>query len=98
MLLLTIYIGFCIIGVCVGSYTKKKGISMSWSSKIQTLMLMVLLFTMGARLGVNKEVVSKLGTIGLSSLVLTAFILVGSVLAVILTRKFLRINRKGEKI
>lgn len=97
MLILSIYIGFCILGIILGSMAKKKKINISWSSKIQTVMLIILLFTMGARLGVNKDVVSKLGSIGFNSVILTIFILAGSIIATTLTRKALRIDKKGER-
>lgn len=97
MLILSIYIGCCMLGIILGSTAKKRKIDISWSAKIQTLMLIVLLFTMGARLGVSREVISKLGSIGVNSVVLTIFILLGSLLATSLTRKLLHIDRKGEK-
>ncbi|MEG0291973.1 MAG: LysO family transporter [Anaerovoracaceae bacterium] len=97
MKLLALYIGICFIGCLFGSYLKKKDLKINWTGKVQTVMLIVLLFTMGCRLGDNKQVIESLGSIGITAFILTILILIGSVSAIIIARKLLGINRKGVR-
>ena len=97
MKLLLGYIMFCIIGGFVGNKLRKEEKTLSWSGKAQTALLIILLVTMGCRLGANKEVVSSLGSIGISAFVLTICCMAGSVVAIFITRKLLKFNKKGVR-
>lgn len=95
--LIVLYLSICLIGVFVGKHLKQKDKHIPGNEKVQLGMLMILLFTMGVRLGANKEVVSALGSIGYISLAITLFILTGSVASVYITRRYLGFSKKGEK-
>lgn len=95
MNILILYIGICALGIFIGTKIKDKNKDMSWSGKIQTFLLVLLLVTMGAKLGANEEVFSSLGTIGIQAFVLTVFILAGALGGVFLARKLMGFNRKG---
>ena len=97
MKLLALYIAFCVVGGFVGARLRKNGKEAKWTSKAQTVLLIVLLVTMGCRLGANKEVVSSLGSIGISALVITVCCMAGSVFAVFVARRLMKFNRKGVK-
>lgn len=97
MKLLALYIFCCFIGIVVGTKMRKKERTFSRSGKLQTILLVVLLVTMGARIGANKHVISMLGQIGVSAFILTIFCMAGSVAFVFVTRKFLKFDRKGER-
>lgn len=56
-------------------------------SNIQTIFLFLLIFTMGIRLGMNKQVISSIGQIGFKSVVFTLFTAGFSVVFVFLVRK-----------
>lgn len=60
------------------------------------LVIYFLVFVMGLRMGANEEVTSSLGTIGLQSLLITGFTVAGSMLAVTVLRKVLRLNSEGQ--
>ena len=60
------------------------------------VVIYILVFVMGLRMGANEEVTSSLGTIGLQSLLITGFTVAGSMLAVTVLRKVLRLNREGQ--
>lgn len=98
MKLLVLYLGICLIGYFVGSYLRRKEKKVTVTGKIQTIMLIVILFVMGARLGSDDKVINSLGTIGVTAFVITILTLVFSVAAVFFTRKMLGINKKGEKV
>jgi hypothetical protein len=52
---------------------------------------------LGTMIGADEQVVSSLGSIGLTSFVLAIFAMAGSVSAIVVLRKFLKIDRKGIK-
>ncbi|PID81324.1 MAG: hypothetical protein CR995_00170 [Clostridiales bacterium] len=93
---LLLYIIFCIAGGFYGNYLKKRDKKLTWSSKFQTAMLIVLLFTMGSRLGANQRIINNLSGIGLTSLLITIFVLAGSVIAIFIMRKLIGINKVGD--
>jgi uncharacterized membrane protein YbjE (DUF340 family) len=49
--------------------------------------IMVLLFLMGAQLGMNEDLVSSLGTMGLQAFIITVASIIGSIVAVKLVEK-----------
>ena len=56
----------------------------------------ILVFTMGLRMGINRQVTSSLGSIGLKALIITAFTIAGSVAAIFAVRKLLGMDRFGN--
>ena len=62
MKLLAFYIFCCFIGGIVGTVMRKKNIEFKWSGKVQTILLILLLGTMGARIGANEQVIGSLGS------------------------------------
>lgn len=97
MKLLAFYILCCFIGGIAGTVMRKKNIDFKWSGKLQTVLLVVLLVTMGARMGANDKVMNALGEIGLSAFVLAVFCMAGSVAAVFAVRKLMKFNRNGVR-
>lgn len=97
MKLLAFYIFCCFIGGIVGMVMRKKNIEFKWSGKVQTILLILLLGTMGARIGANEQVIGSLGEIGLSAFVLALFCMAGSVAAIFAVRKLMGFSRKGVR-
>ncbi len=95
--LLFLYLGMALAGYIVGAKFLKKEKDYSWTGKMTTVCLVVLIFMMGARIGSDERVISSLQTIGIYAVVITAFCFAGSVLAVFIARKILGINKKGER-
>ena len=93
---LILYLTLCVIGYFIGARLKKKGIELKGASVLQTIALVALVFVMGARIGSEDEIVRSLDTIGLKALVITLFILAGTVLAAFITRKLLGFDKKGN--
>ena len=92
---LLMYLGFALVGYFAGSFLEKKGIVIKGADKIQTACIMLLVFTMGSRIGSDDEIVKSLGTIGLTAFVMTVLILAGSIFAVFITRKFFGFDKYG---
>ncbi len=83
-------------GAALGSLRAVRARAMPWMGGLQTADLMVMLFSLGVQMGSNEQVVSSLGSIGLSALALAAAVLAGSLAAVFLLRKYvLRLDRYG---
>ena len=72
---LFLYLAITVVGYFIGAKLKKKGRQLSWASPLQTVVIVVLVFLMGSRIGANEEIVASLGTIGLVSLAYTVIVL-----------------------
>ena len=96
--LITLYLGITFVGYFVGSKLRKKDIKWTWTSKVQLVCITLLVFTMGSRIGADEKVMGSLDTIGLTAIILTVFVMVGSVLAVFIARKLMKIDKEGVKI
>lgn len=55
----------------------------------QTLSVLALIFIMGIKIGLDKEVMSSLPIIGVSAVIMAAFSIVGSILCVWIGRKLI---------
>ena len=98
MKLLALYWSFMVIGYIISWQSAKKGREFPWVAPAMLTTVYCLCFIMGLRMGANEQVISNLGTIGLMSLVITIFCVGGSLGAIFLTRKLLRMDRYGEFI
>ncbi|MFV0516447.1 MAG: LysO family transporter [Aminipila sp.] len=96
--LLVLYLGIALVGYLVGAKYTDKEKDYSWTSKVTTGCLIVLIFTMGARIGADDRVISSLQTIGIKAAVITLFAFAGSILGCMAVRKFFRFDKKGVKI
>ena len=93
---LTTYIILVVVGAFIGSRPSIRTRQLIWLGKLQFAALMILIVTLGVKLGANEEVISSLGQIGLSALLVTVLAMVGSLVAVTLLRRFvLKLDRCG---
>ena len=94
---LALYIGVIALGVFIGSRKVAREKNLKWLGTLQTFALIFLILALGVEIGADEQVISSLGTIGLSALVVTLLALIGSVLAVFGIRKLLKLDREGRK-
>ena len=94
---LALYIGVIALGVFIGSRKAVREKNLKWLGTLQTIALIFLILALGVEIGADEQVISSLGTIGLSALVVTLLALAGSVLAVFGVRKLLKLDREGRK-
>lgn len=85
---LAVYIIMVVLGALAGSRPSVRCRELRWVSRLQFAALMVLIVSLGVQLGANEEVISSLGTIGLSALTLTVLALGGSLLMATLLRRY----------
>lgn len=91
------YIAAVAVGAIVGSRPVVRSRPLPWLGKLQFVALMILIVSLGVKLGGDEEVISSLGRIGWAAFVITVAAMVGSVLCVSLLRRFvLRLDRWGR--
>lgn len=95
--LLLLYLGLVVLGYLVGNRLLPKDKNYKWIATVQMVAVAILIFTMGARIGADKEVIAGIGSIGFTSFVLTIFSIIGSVLMVFILRKLLKTDKRGMK-
>ncbi len=93
---LVLYLGVTVIGYFIGSKVRSHKNNLSWTGKIQTAALTILVVLMGMRMGANEEITANLSTIGLTALVITIATVALSIGAIFLTRKMFGIDRYGR--
>lgn len=93
---LLIYWGFLAAGYILGSKLRYVDGKFEFVQKLMMGAIYVLVVIMGLRMGVNEQVTSNLGSIGLQSLVITVFCVGGSMLGIFMMRKLLKIDRYGN--
>lgn len=98
MKLLALYWSFLVIGYIIAWQLAKRDIKFQWIQPAMMGTIYVLCLIMGLRMGVNEQVTSNLGSIGLMSLVVTVFCIAGSMCAIFAVRKIFRMDRYGNLI
>lgn len=94
--LLLLYWSFLGVAYIAGSKLKDKAENFHFVSKIMMIAVYILVLIMGLRMGVNEQVTSNLGTIGVQALAITVIAVAGSMLAITLTRKVFGIDKFGN--
>lgn len=96
---LAVYILLVVLGGAVGSRPTVRKRELAWVGRVQFFALMALIFSLGVQLGANEEIISSLGSIGLTAFVLTVLAMGGSLLTSTLLRRFvLRLDAFGRPV
>ena len=95
MALLAFYWGVMILCYIIASKLRHKKDSFGFIEQLLNIVIYVLVFIMGLRMGANEEVISNLGTIGAQSIIVTVLVVGGSMFAVFLTRMAMGLSREG---
>ncbi len=97
MKLLLIYWAFLLCGYFIGDRLRRgPGRNMKLLADLMMGTVYCLCFIMGLRMGVNEQVTSNLGSIGLMALTITFCCVCGSMLAILAARKILGMDRYGN--
>lgn len=97
MELLVLYLAITFVGYFVGSKLRKSEKSFKWTSIVQLVAIIILVFIMGSRIGADRSIIASLDSIGLTAFIVTLLVLAGSVATVFLTRKLLGFSKEGIK-
>lgn len=93
---LALYILLVVVGAVIGSRPAVRSRPLPWLGKLQLVALMILIVSLGVKLGANDEVITSLDQIGLAALLITVAAMAGSLLLLSLLRRFvLRLDRFG---
>lgn len=93
---LILYLSVAVIGYFVGSKLRAKQELTKWTGRIQTFAIILLILTMGMRMGSNEEVMHNLNSIGLYAFIMTVAIIFCSVMAITISRKFFKLDKFGN--
>ena len=94
---LVLYLSLVAVGAFLGTRPVLRSRTLPWLGRFQTAALLLLIFTLGAELGANEEIVASLGVIGLNAFLITAAAMAGSLLAVHILRKYiLKLDKHGQ--
>lgn len=93
---LLLYLGITAIGYIIGSRIRSRKDKLSWTGKVQTAAITVLVLLMGMRMGSNAEITQNLSSIGVSALIMTLLTVGFSISAVFLIRKLMKIDKYGR--
>lgn len=94
---LATYLALVAIGFFLGASPALRARPLPWLGRFQTAALILLIFTLGAELGANDQIVASLGAIGLNAFFITAASMVGSMLAVHPLRRYiLKLDKQGR--
>ncbi len=93
---LLLYLLFIAAGILIGSKVLKKDREYGWIGKLQMAALLILIFTMGVKIGADERVLSSIGTLGVKAFVITICAVTGSVLCVSAGRRLMKLDKKGK--
>jgi len=97
MIFVALCFGCLLVGWLAGNRIIPKEKTIPYFDKGLFVLVIIIVFLLGTMIGSDEQVVSSLGSIGITSLVLALFAMGGSVTAITLLRKLLKIDRKGIK-
>ncbi|MCI9639629.1 MAG: lysine exporter LysO family protein [Emergencia sp.] len=93
---LALYLSMAVIGYFFGSKLRNHETLIRWTGRLQTFAIIILIFSMGMRMGANREVVENLNSIGLYALIMTISIILFSIITMTAVRKLMGIDRFGN--
>ncbi len=91
-----LYLGLCVLGYFVGIPLRKYSGKLHWISPAQSATVLLLVFTMGAKIGSNGEILNNLGKYGVYALIFTFVIFIFSLIFASIARRLLGIDRYGS--
>ena len=85
-----------ILGIGAGFFLRKKERIVKVSEKLTGFMVFILLFFLGASLGVNKGIITKLTGIASASLIISIAAIIFSIIAVLVVNKVFSGKKDGR--
>lgn len=94
--LLLLYWSFMVAAYIIAAKNRHREEKLAFIQKLLMPVVYILCFIMGLRMGVNEQVTSNLGTIGLQSLIITIFAVGGSMVFITIVRKIMKMDKFGS--
>lgn len=92
-----LYLGMTVIGYFAGAIMRRNNRETGLAGKVPVVVITILVFIMGSRIGSDETIVRSLDTIGLTALGLTLFMMAGSAAAVFALRKVMGFDKEGRR-
>ena len=94
--LLLLYWSFMLAAYIIAAKNRHRADKLAFVQRALMPVVYILVLIMGLRMGVNEQVTSNLGTIGVQSLIITVFAVVGSMLFITGVRKIMGMDKYGN--
>ncbi len=94
--LLLLYWSFMLAAYIIAAKNRHRADKLAFVQKALMPVVYILVLIMGLRMGVNEQVTSNLGTIGVQSLIITVFAVVGSMVFITGVRKIMGMDKYGN--
>lgn len=94
---LILYLGLMGAGMVLGAKKMDKEKEYKWIGRVQYIALIVLIGALGIKLGADEQVISSLGTIGLSAFVIAMATIGASAACVHVVCRWIKIDREGVR-
>lgn len=95
---LILYVALAAAGYVAAAKIVKNKEKLAAASVIQLWAILLLVFFMGARMGANEEIIRNLNRIGLQAFIMAVAAVAGSIAAVSVTRRLLKLDAVGRRI
>ncbi len=94
---LALYLSMAVLGIVLCRLARPGRKVFSFTQKLQTAALILVIFAMGMKIGADERVVTSLHTIGMKAFLMTFAAVGGSILFVHLGRRLMRIDGRGYR-
>lgn len=91
-----VYWGILIASYLIASHLRKFADKLSFIGSAMMAAIYVLVFVMGLNMGINEQVTSSIGIIGLQALIITVVSVAGSMLLISISRRRIGMDRYGN--
>ncbi len=98
MIYMFIYWTCLVVGFILSRSLARKNLNLSGIQNVLMIIVYIMCFVMGIRMGANEKVIMNLGTIGLQGFVITVFTIAGSIGFITILRKFFHMNKEGDVV
>lgn len=93
---LILYVVLAIVGYVIASKLRMYKEKITFTGKIQTVTVLLLVLSMGLRMGSNDEVIANLNIIGIYALIFTLVTMIVSIFCVYIARRIMGMNKEGH--
>lgn len=98
MIMIFVYWGILIFFYFIGAKMRIYGEKFSFLGRAMMMSVYMLVLVMGIKMGIDRQVTSNLGVIGVSSFMITAGAVGGSILFISVARRFMSLDRFGNRV
>lgn len=92
---LILYLAMALFGYLIARKLRAVMEQIPWTGKVQEIAIILLIVSMGMRMGANQDVIQNLGSIGLAALGSVVLCLLFSVASVSILRRLISLDRQG---